>query len=97
MPSLDMIGVNNRSLKTFEVSLDTSKVLASYIPDEFVKVSEKRNWFDKRHCRITAIRLPGIFNWRAFYENRKPGKSSKRIYHHSNFLSHESKNMRNET
>jgi indole-3-glycerol phosphate synthase len=40
MPSLDMIGVNNRSLKTFEVSLDTSKVLASYIPDEFVKVSE---------------------------------------------------------
>ena len=40
MPSLDMIGVNNRNLKTFEVSLDTSKSLGEKIPDEFVKVSE---------------------------------------------------------
>lgn len=40
MPSLDMIGVNNRNLKTFEVSLDFSKQLADKIPDAFVKVSE---------------------------------------------------------
>jgi indole-3-glycerol phosphate synthase len=40
MPSLDMIGVNNRNLKTFEVSLDFSKQLAHEIPNEFVKVSE---------------------------------------------------------
>lgn len=40
MPSLDMLGVNNRNLKTFEVSLDTSKSLSALIPDDFVKVSE---------------------------------------------------------
>lgn len=40
MPSLDMIGVNNRNLKTFEVSLDTSKELGQLIPDEFLKISE---------------------------------------------------------
>ena len=40
VPSLDMIGVNNRSLKTFEVSLEISKELVSKIPDEFVKISE---------------------------------------------------------
>ena len=40
MPSLDMLGVNNRNLKTFEVSLNTSKALAEHIPDDFVKVSE---------------------------------------------------------
>ena len=40
MPTLDMIGVNNRNLKTFEVSLDFSKQLADQIPDDFVKVSE---------------------------------------------------------
>lgn len=40
MPSLDMLGVNNRNLKTFEVSLDISKSLSAIIPDEFVKVSE---------------------------------------------------------
>ncbi|NJX16423.1 indole-3-glycerol phosphate synthase TrpC [Tamlana crocina] len=40
MPSLDMLGVNNRNLKTFDVSLETSKVLSELIPDDFVKVSE---------------------------------------------------------
>lgn len=40
MPTLDMIGVNNRNLKTFELSLDFSKQLADQIPNEFVKVSE---------------------------------------------------------
>ena len=40
MPSLDMIGVNNRNLKTFEVSIDFSKELANKIPTDFVKISE---------------------------------------------------------
>jgi indole-3-glycerol phosphate synthase len=40
MPTLDMIGVNNRNLKTFEVSIDFSKQLATKIPNDFVKVSE---------------------------------------------------------
>lgn len=40
MPSLDMLGVNNRDLKTFDVSLETSKKLSRLIPDDFVKVSE---------------------------------------------------------
>ncbi len=35
MPSLDMIGVNNRNLKTFEVSLETSKILSENIPIRF--------------------------------------------------------------
>ncbi|CAM4178558.1 indole-3-glycerol phosphate synthase TrpC [Flavobacterium antarcticum] len=40
MPSLDMIGVNNRNLATFEVSLNNSKALSARIPSEFVKISE---------------------------------------------------------
>ena len=40
MPSLDMIGVNNRNLKTFEVSINTSKELSKLIPNDFIKVSE---------------------------------------------------------
>lgn len=39
-PTIDMIGVNNRNLKTFEVDLATSVALSSYIPTTFVKVSE---------------------------------------------------------
>ncbi|WP_461532355.1 indole-3-glycerol phosphate synthase TrpC [Sinomicrobium sp.] len=40
MPSLNMLGVNNRNLKTFEVSIATSERLSTLIPDDFVKVSE---------------------------------------------------------
>jgi indole-3-glycerol phosphate synthase len=36
----NMIGVNNRNLKTFEVSIDISKRLAPLIPKGVVKVSE---------------------------------------------------------
>lgn len=39
-PTVDLLGVNNRNLKTFEVSLENSKILAAKIPDQFVKVSE---------------------------------------------------------
>lgn len=40
LQNIDMIGVNNRNLKTFEVSTDISKQLSEKIPNEFVKVSE---------------------------------------------------------
>jgi indole-3-glycerol phosphate synthase len=40
MPSLDIIGVNNRNLKTFEVSLRNSMDLVTQIPEDFVKISE---------------------------------------------------------
>jgi indole-3-glycerol phosphate synthase len=36
----DLIGVNNRNLKTFEVSTDISKQLSEHIPAEIVSVSE---------------------------------------------------------
>jgi indole-3-glycerol phosphate synthase len=37
---VDMLGVNNRNLKTFEQSIQTSFDLAALIPDKFLKVSE---------------------------------------------------------
>ena len=37
---VDMLGVNNRNLKTFEVNLDTSKRLSDMISKEKVKISE---------------------------------------------------------
>lgn len=37
---IDMVGVNNRDLKTFKISIETSKELAESIPKEFLKVSE---------------------------------------------------------
>jgi len=60
MPSLDMLGVNNRNLKTFEVSLDTSRSLAEKIPAEFVKVSESGI------SDVTAIKDLMTFGYQGF-------------------------------
>jgi indole-3-glycerol phosphate synthase len=60
MPSLDMIGVNNRNLKTFEVSLETSKALSNLIPDDFVKVSESGI------SNVEAINTLRPFGYRGF-------------------------------
>lgn len=38
--SVDMVGVNNRNLKTFSTSIDTSIELAEQIPDSYVRISE---------------------------------------------------------
>ncbi len=40
VPEIDIVGVNNRNLKTFEVSTQTSIDLFHEIPDDFVKISE---------------------------------------------------------
>ncbi len=37
---IEMIGINNRNLKNFEVDLETSKTLGNRIPSEFIKISE---------------------------------------------------------
>ena len=39
-PNLDAIGVNNRNLADFSVSVETSFKLAEHIPAEFLKISE---------------------------------------------------------
>ena len=38
--NIDLVGVNNRDLKTFNTSIDISKELSQYIPSDFIKVSE---------------------------------------------------------
>jgi indole-3-glycerol phosphate synthase len=39
-PAVDMVGINNRNLKTFAVDLQHSIAMAARIPDGFVKVAE---------------------------------------------------------
>ena len=38
--TIDIIGVNNRNLKTFEVDIKTSIRLSNMIPEKFLKISE---------------------------------------------------------
>lgn len=77
MPSLDMLGVNNRNLKSFEVSLDTSRELALKIPDDFIKVSESGI------SNVTAIKDLKTYGYKGFLigenfmKTEDPGSATK--------------------
>lgn len=76
---VDLVGVNNRNLKTFEVSLDTSKKLASQIPDDKVKISESGI------SSIAAIKTLKEFGYKGFLigenfmKTEDPGKSAQQF------------------
>lgn len=76
MPSLDMLGVNNRNLKTFEVSLHTSKELSNSIPDDFVKVSESGISTNKAIIELQPYGYQGFLIGENFMKSDNPGKSA---------------------
>ena len=77
MPSLDMLGVNNRNLKTFEVSLETSKSLAKQIPDDFVKVSESGISNVEAIKELKPYGYQGFLIGENFMKTDNPGASAK--------------------
>ena len=76
MPSLDMLGVNNRNLKTFEVSLETSKLLSTMIPNEFVKVSESGISSVEAIKELRPFGYQGFLIGENFMKTDDPGKSA---------------------
>jgi len=79
MPSLNMIGVNNRNLKTFEVSLDYSKELATKIPDEFVKVSESGISSIEAVKELQQFGYQGFLIGEYFMKTENPGLEAQRF------------------
>ena len=77
MPSLDMLGVNNRNLKTFEVSLETSKSLSKLIPDDFVKVSESGISSVEAIKELRPFGYQGFLIGENFMKTENPGMSAK--------------------
>ena len=76
MPSLDMLGVNNRDLKTFKVSLETSKTLSNLIPDDFVKVSESGISSIEAIQGLKSYGYQGFLIGENFMKTENPGKSA---------------------
>lgn len=76
MPSLDMLGVNNRNLKTFEVSTDISKELSEKIPSDFVKVSESGISSVEAIRDLKDYGYQGFLIGENFMKTKDPGKSA---------------------
>lgn len=77
MPSLDMLGVNNRNLKTFEVSLETSRTLSRHIPDDFVKVSESGISSTEAILELRSYGYQGFLIGENFMKTDNPGDSAR--------------------
>ena len=77
MPSLDMLGVNNRNLKTFDVSLEISKTLSQRIPDDFVKISESGISNIEAIKELQPYGYQGFLIGENFMKTDNPGASAK--------------------
>jgi len=73
--NVDLIGVNNRNLKTFEVSIETSKQLSSLIPDVMVKVSESGIDDTSSILELRKFGFKGFLIGQAFMQQADPGKA----------------------
>ena len=74
--TVDMIGINNRNLKTFEVSIQTSIALATQIPDGFVKVSESGISDIDTIDTLKSYGYQGFLMGETFMKTENPGKSA---------------------
>jgi indole-3-glycerol phosphate synthase len=75
-----MVGVNNRNLKTFEVSLDTTLGLLSHIPSDVIVITEsgisKRADVD----RMLSNEVYGFLVGEAFMREPEPGLALESLF-----------------
>lgn len=76
LPSIDILGVNNRNLKTFAVNIETSKSLANKIPSEFVKISESGIREASQIKTLRSCGYQGFLIGENFMTTDYPGKSA---------------------
>jgi indole-3-glycerol phosphate synthase len=75
--SIDCIGVNNRNLKDFKVSIETSITLSKLIPDQFIKISESGIDNPETILELKKHGFKGFLIGENFMKTNNPGESMK--------------------
>ncbi len=73
----NLVGVNNRNLKTFEVSIDTSLKLAEMIPSGVVKVSESGISDPATIIELKKYGYQGFLMGENFMKHSRPEKAAR--------------------
>lgn len=79
LPSVDLLGVNNRNLDTFEVSIDASKKLADKIPTDFIKISESGISNVKTIKELQGYGYQGFLVGEYFMKSNNPTASASQL------------------
>ena len=74
---IDLIGVNNRDLQSFNVSLDVSRDLATHIPNSFVKVSESGIESPEAIVELKKFGYEGFLMGQNFMQHNRPEEAAK--------------------
>jgi indole-3-glycerol phosphate synthase len=74
-PQVDLVGVNNRNLKTFEVDVQTSILLSEQIPAQFVKISESGLSDPESIAQLRSAGFRGFLIGETFMKTEDPGKA----------------------
>jgi indole-3-glycerol phosphate synthase len=72
---INMVGINNRDLKTFRVSIQTSIDLAPKIPNQFVKIAESGISQPQTLPQLRAVGYKGFLIGEAFMKTADPAQS----------------------
>lgn len=73
-----IIGINNRNLKDFTISLDNTVRLRSYVPEDKVLISESGIMDEKDVRYLKDAGVDGFLIGRAFMESENPKELAKR-------------------
>lgn len=76
---VDIVGVNNRDLKTFEVDIETSVRLGKLIPDRFVKISESGLSGAKEIHYLRENGFKGFLIGETFMKTENPGEACRKF------------------
>lgn len=74
-PFINVIGVNNRNLKTFDVDVNTSVALFEKIPNDFIKISESGISSVDTVNDLKKVGFQGFLMGENFMKTEYPGKS----------------------
>jgi indole-3-glycerol phosphate synthase len=73
----DLVGVNNRNLKTFDVSIETSKRLSTLIPSGMVSVSESGISDPEMIVELRAFGFQGFLIGENFMKHSRPEEEAR--------------------
>ncbi len=76
---VDIVGVNNRDLKTFTMDIETSVRLSKLIPEQFVKISESGLDSAKTIHYLRENGFKGFLIGETFMKTENPGESCRKF------------------
>ncbi len=72
---IDIIGVNNRDLKTFKTSINISKQLSALIPEKFVKITESGLAEPDSVIKLKEFGYKGFLIGETFMKTKNPAEA----------------------